>query len=122
MPNYVGFQYELFGNVTAFRCTLNKCCSRVPARGQRDFYRFTEAGFVADLRGVRRDPCGIFAGFLRDLCGILAGLAGLWRDRTGFSRDCWGYIRNLTQGFSIILSFCLDPSWLHINYYCISLL
>ena len=74
MPNYVGCHYELFGNVTAFHCTINKCCSRVPARGQRDFYRFTEAGLWRIYRGVRRDLCRIFAGFLRVPCGIFAGL------------------------------------------------
>ena len=61
MPSYVGCQYKLFGNFTAFRCTINKCCSRVPVRGQRDFYRFTEAGFAGFLRvklsygGIGRD-------------------------------------------------------------------
>ena len=79
MPNYVGCHYELFGNVTAFRCTINKCCSRVPARGQRDFYRFTEAGLWRIYGGFG----GIFAGSLRDCCGILAGSL---RDYCGFSR------------------------------------
>ena len=92
MPNYVGCHYELFGNVTAFRCTINKCCSRVPARGQRDFYRFTEAGlwriyggFGGILVGSLRDSYGIFAGSLQDSCWLS-------RDRTGFSRDFHGIV------------------------------
>ena len=51
---------------------------------------------MADLRGGSagslRDLCGILTGSLRDLRGILAGLAGLWRDRTGFSRDFHGIV------------------------------